>query len=96
MLRSVAWKFSKTLGKMLGSFGSQIGSQSATDIAKQDLGPKQQRRKVIVAVYYMEWTSQGSSTVKDRVYHEIRPTGLIEPKIPEHTTLVQWCDLIYS
>ena len=25
MLRSVAWKFSKTLGKMLGSFGSQIG-----------------------------------------------------------------------
>ena len=26
MLRSVAWKFSKTLGKMLGSFGSQIGS----------------------------------------------------------------------
>ena len=25
MLRSAAWKFSKTLGKMLGSFGSQIG-----------------------------------------------------------------------
>ena len=25
MLLSVAWKFSKTLGKMLGSFGSQIG-----------------------------------------------------------------------
>ena len=25
MLRSVAWKFLKTLGKMLGSFGSQIG-----------------------------------------------------------------------
>ena len=25
MLRSVAWKFSKTFGKMLGSFGSQIG-----------------------------------------------------------------------
>ena len=32
MLRSVAWKFSKTLGKMLGSFCSQIGSQNATNI----------------------------------------------------------------
>ena len=34
MLRSAAWKFSKTLGKMLGSFGSQIGSQNATDIGR--------------------------------------------------------------
>ena len=34
MLRSAAWKFSKTLGKMLGSFASKIGSQNATDIGR--------------------------------------------------------------
>ena len=28
----IAWKFSKSPGKMLGSFGSQLGTQNATNI----------------------------------------------------------------
>ena len=29
----IAWKFSKLPGQMLGSFGSQLGNQNATNIA---------------------------------------------------------------
>ena len=34
MLRSAAWKFSKTLGKMLGSWAARSAPQNATDIGR--------------------------------------------------------------